>query len=144
LNGRLDPRDIVLIAQEVARLIGRDGPPNSDALIAPKEVAAMLGCRTSWVYENAARLGAIRLGDGPKARLRFRREDVLEAIRVTTPVSGRREPQGLVDGISRASSSLPRRRRRRPVSIRARKTMENRDDPATGGGVRVAAVDIAP
>lgn len=36
-----------------------------------KELAEALGVERSWVYANQKRLHAIRLGRGPRARLRF-------------------------------------------------------------------------
>lgn len=44
------------------------------------EVADRLGVSTSWVYANKERLGAIRLGRGPKARLRFDLERATGAV----------------------------------------------------------------
>jgi len=56
-------------------------------LLDAKEVAARFGVTPGWVRENADRLGVIRLGDGPKPRLRFDLETVAAAL---TP-SGRDE-----------------------------------------------------
>ncbi len=39
-------------------------------------VARLLACNRAFVYEHQAELGAIRLGAGPKARLRFGRTQV--------------------------------------------------------------------
>ncbi len=44
-------------------------------------VARLLGCDRAFVYEHQAELGAIRLGAGPKARLRFDRS-LVEAFMV--------------------------------------------------------------
>jgi hypothetical protein len=41
------------------------------AIVTAKELAAYLGVSRDVVYDNAEQLGAIRLGDGPKAHLRF-------------------------------------------------------------------------
>ncbi len=35
------------------------------------EIARRFGVARSWVYAHAPRLGAVRLGSGPRARLRF-------------------------------------------------------------------------
>jgi excisionase family DNA binding protein len=40
-------------------------------LLTPAELAEYLSVERSYVYEHASELGAIRLGTGPKARLRF-------------------------------------------------------------------------
>jgi hypothetical protein len=46
------------------------------AYVDASAVADYLGCSRCWVYENADKLGARRLGSGPKARLRFSLDDV--------------------------------------------------------------------
>lgn len=50
-------------------------PPNDarvrEPLVDAATLAGQLGVSRDWVYENAGRLGALRLSDGPKARLRF-------------------------------------------------------------------------
>jgi hypothetical protein len=46
-------------------------------LLDARELAEMLGVRPRWVHEHASELGAIRLGEGPRAPLRF---DPVEAI----------------------------------------------------------------
>lgn len=45
-------------------------------LVDASTVAARLGVARSYVYEHADELGAIRLGSGPRARLRFDLDDV--------------------------------------------------------------------
>ena len=68
LNVHVDERDIDAIAQRVIeRLPGR----TPGDLINAKQVAAQLGVRPEWVYAHARELGALRLDDGPRARLRF-------------------------------------------------------------------------
>jgi hypothetical protein len=47
-------------------------------MLTAAEVAADLGVSRTWVYENAKKLGGIRLGTGRRARLRFDRERVAE------------------------------------------------------------------
>lgn len=65
----LDDHDIEVIAERVvaAGVITELIEPPIDAT----ELAQRLGVTRDWVYANATRLGAIKLGDGPKARLRF-------------------------------------------------------------------------
>lgn len=41
------------------------------ALVDATAVASYLGVQREWVYEHADELGALRLGSGPRARLRF-------------------------------------------------------------------------
>ncbi len=74
----LDEEDIAAIAASVVDLMTRPGPARRDTgrLATASEVARALGVSRSWVYANKVRLGAIRLGSGPRARLRF---DLAEA-----------------------------------------------------------------
>jgi hypothetical protein len=62
----LDPATIRAIAREVARLTGPGG-----GLLTASEVAVAFNVARGWVYAHADELGAIRLGDGPRPRLRF-------------------------------------------------------------------------
>jgi hypothetical protein len=70
----LDREDIDAIAERAAhrvvQLLERDGPGAFELLDA-KELAQKLNVSVDYVYAHAADLGAMRLGDGPKARLRF-------------------------------------------------------------------------
>jgi hypothetical protein len=66
----LDDDDIDAVAARVAELL-RDQTGLSDRLVDAAILARSLNVDRDWVYANARRLGAIRLGDGPKARLRF-------------------------------------------------------------------------
>jgi len=50
-------------------------------LLTTRQVAAYLGVERTWVYAHANELGAIRLGAGPKARLRFDPDTVVEQLR---------------------------------------------------------------
>jgi len=62
----LDAATIRAIAREVARLTGPGG-----GLLTASEVAVAFNVARGWVYAHADELGAIRLGDGPRPRLRF-------------------------------------------------------------------------
>jgi hypothetical protein len=46
----------------------------------PAELAEWLNVKPSWVYEHAEELGVLRLGTGPRARLRFDVDGVRKAI----------------------------------------------------------------
>ena len=74
----LDEDDIAAIAASVVDLMTRPDQPRraTGRLATASEVARALGVSRSWVYANKVRLGAIRLGSGPRARLRF---DLAEA-----------------------------------------------------------------
>jgi len=70
----LDHEDIEAIAERAAhrvvQLLERPGP-GAYQLLEPKALAHALNVSLDYVYEHAADLGVMRLGDGPKARLRF-------------------------------------------------------------------------
>jgi hypothetical protein len=66
----LSPAMIEAIAQRVAELL-RTELGLTPRLLTPSEVADRFAVSRTWVYEHADELGATRLGDGPKARLRF-------------------------------------------------------------------------
>jgi hypothetical protein len=100
-----------LTAELVAERLGAasstaTGPPQ---LVDAAGLARALGVSRAWVYRNAARLGARRLGDGSRGRLRFD----IEAARAATaclavePSQGRDPSAG---GESRPRSRSPRRR----------------------------------
>ena len=77
----LDSDDIDAIATRLAELI--DGPAEereAKGLATAAEVAARLGVGRGWVYANQELLGVIRLGDGPKARLRFDLDRAAQAL----------------------------------------------------------------
>lgn len=76
---RLHPDDVALVADAVvARLLPALGVLDdrpSPGLVDAATLADRLGVARSYVYEHADELGAVRLGDGPKARLRFDAEE---------------------------------------------------------------------
>jgi hypothetical protein len=70
----LDHEDIEAIAERAAHRVVQllDHPgPRAHQLLDPKELARELSVSVDYVYAHAVDLGAMRLGDGPKARLRF-------------------------------------------------------------------------
>lgn len=80
-----DPRpdaDLVeAIARRVVELLGAGAFPARDPrYVDAATLARELGVERDWVYANARRLGAIRLGEGPRGRLRFDRELVAERL----------------------------------------------------------------
>jgi hypothetical protein len=80
----LTPHTIEQIAQRVAQLLherGETGPrPAPARLLDATQLATHLGVTRTWVYEHAHQLGAIRLGTGTKARLRFDLDTATTAI----------------------------------------------------------------
>lgn len=71
------------IAERVADLLeqraGQRRVPSA-GLVDVTELARHLGVTRAWVYQHAAELGAIRIGSGPRARLRFDLEAAKEAL----------------------------------------------------------------
>lgn len=78
------------------------------ALLTVAEVAARLNVSKSWVYAHKRDLGAIRLGTGPKARLRFDPRAVLSELQ-QRKASERSNPSGSIE---------PRKRTRRRLVSR--------------------------
>ena len=77
------------------------------ALLDASEVARQLGRSRDWVYQHAAELGAIALGDGERPRLSFDSKKV--AAYLDACETGRRTGQAAKPGPERN----PHRRRRR-------------------------------
>ena len=77
---RLDADSIDAIAKRVADILRSEALPTREQLITATDVAARFGVSRTWVYDNAERLGAIRLGTGSKARLRFDSKRVNELV----------------------------------------------------------------
>jgi hypothetical protein len=85
----LDREDIAAIAQAVVELLkATDAAPAGTELLTAAQVAARYGVARSFVYEHADELGAVRLGDGRKPRVRFDPETVSTALRACS--TGRR------------------------------------------------------
>jgi hypothetical protein len=74
----LAPAIAEAVAQRVLELVDdREG----NGLVDAAELARMLGVHRDWVYEQGERLGAIRLGDGLRPRLRFEVSRALESFK---------------------------------------------------------------
>jgi hypothetical protein len=68
----LDDRAIEAIARRVTQLLRHDPVAAAhERLVSAAEIARRFGVSRAWVYENADRLGAVRLGRGARPRLRF-------------------------------------------------------------------------
>jgi hypothetical protein len=64
----LDHATVLAVAHQVAVLIRRDG---DGRMLTAAEVAVRFNVERGWVYAHAEELGVIRIGDGPRPRLRF-------------------------------------------------------------------------
>lgn len=91
----LDHEDIEAIAERAAhrvvQLLERPSP-GANQLLDPKVLARELSVSIDYVYAHAVDLGAMRLGDGPKARLRFDLHTAQRAMRA------RKQPRRAVAG----------------------------------------------
>jgi hypothetical protein len=79
------------IVRRVAALlqIDRQAP---DGLLSAAQVATRLGVERSWVYDHAEELGVVRLGEGPRPRLRFDPAVIAERTLRRRPPDGSRTP----------------------------------------------------
>ena len=75
-----------LIPAALVRLAARMSAPvlpdttasaGSDELLDPKQAAALLRTSTKYIYSHVRDLGGVRLGRGPRARLRFAKSKLL-------------------------------------------------------------------
>ena len=82
----LTPDAIEQIAQRVTQLLRHDqhdiarAPQRSGGLMDAGQLARHLRVTRAWVYQHADELGAIRVGAGPRARLRFDPDTVAAAL----------------------------------------------------------------
>jgi hypothetical protein len=89
----LDASGIELLAARIARLVAEQlehastEPSRAERrLLTATEVSQWWGVRRAWVYAHAAELGAVRIGDGERPRLRFDPERVEECLRSPGPL----------------------------------------------------------
>lgn len=84
----LDSETIRAIAEQTARrtveLLRAEDARDPHRLVDAAEVARELKVSRQWVYEHAGELGARRLGDGPRPRLRFDLEAAREGFACCT------------------------------------------------------------
>jgi hypothetical protein len=88
---------------------GRDRGPE---LLTVADVAARLKVSPKWVYAHQHELGPIRLGDGPRARLRF------DADVIDSRITDRRHTDGEPLSDPSEVSTEPARRARRRLASR--------------------------
>ncbi|MGB7685002.1 MAG: hypothetical protein WBL45_04390 [Solirubrobacterales bacterium] len=67
---KLDPEVVDAIARRVVALLEKRGLQRRE-LVDAAELARRFGIERTWVYSHAIELGAVKLGSGPKPRLRF-------------------------------------------------------------------------
>jgi hypothetical protein len=96
-----------LVAERVVGELGGRQVATRAELIDAHDVARILGCKRTWVYEHKSELPLVRLGGGSRPRLRFDRARV-EAMAASEVA----QPDGETEGPTRSPN--PRRRRRGP------------------------------
>jgi hypothetical protein len=77
---KLDPQTIEAIALRVVELLEQRGLRKRE-LVDATELARRFGIERSWIYSHAIELGAVKLGDGTKPRLRFDPEIAARVLR---------------------------------------------------------------
>lgn len=78
----LTPSDVEAIAAAVAPKVAEllHTRPTTFGLVGARELADQLGVSLAYVYAHAGELGAMRLGHGPKARIRFDLDRARQAL----------------------------------------------------------------
>lgn len=105
---RLAPESIEALAARLADLLGapREARPaaakGKKKMLSAAQVSELWGVSRRWVYDHAEALGALRLGSGPRPRLRFDPDGVAE--RLGAP---RRAPAGGDERRLTASARFP-------------------------------------
>jgi hypothetical protein len=102
--------DLILIARRVVEVLREEEEPVSRGLLKTEEAARLLGVDAEWVRANRVALGAVKLGDGPKPRLRFPREAIdayLTARKVGAVVSFEEQPMSRPKASCRSGGSTP-------------------------------------
>jgi hypothetical protein len=84
---RLDADAVELLATRIAELLAHQltsqpatTPSLPGRLLSAAEVSTWWGISRDWVYQHAQELGAVRIGDGERPRLRFDPDRVAERL----------------------------------------------------------------
>ncbi|MGZ6622995.1 MAG: hypothetical protein ACXVHD_25625 [Solirubrobacteraceae bacterium] len=82
----LTASDVEAIVEAIARKVVEivDARSTTFGLVDARELAEELGVSIDYVYAHAAELGAMRLGSGPKARMRFDLDGARQALEART------------------------------------------------------------
>ena len=93
---RMHPADLELLADLVAerlaaRLDARSGSAPAE-LVSAADVARRFGVSAEWVRDHADELRVVRLGDGPRPRLRFDVAKVADRLAACSPSEGSETP----------------------------------------------------
>jgi len=91
----ITPENIERIAQRVAQLLRHDASraPGHARLVDAAYLASHFGLTRAWIYQHADELGAIRLGHGSRARMRFDLDTAMKALsKQAAPADVREQP----------------------------------------------------
>ena len=106
----MSPEEVDALAAAVAervveRLRDEAAAPSEPGLVDAAALARALGVSTGFVYSRSSELGAVRLGNGPRARLRFDLERAVEAHASAPGCTPPAAPQAAKPRPRRAASS---------------------------------------
>lgn len=87
----LSDAEIEAVATRVVELLR--SAPTSRELVDANEIARRFGVSRAFVYDHADDLGAVRLGPGPRARLRFDPAEVNRRLGERGEPKPRKEPR---------------------------------------------------
>ncbi|MEX0972284.1 MAG: hypothetical protein WDZ46_03400 [Solirubrobacterales bacterium] len=108
---KLDAETVEAIARHAVELLEAHGVQKRE-LVDAAELARHFGIERSWVYSHAIELGAVKLGAGPKPRLRFDPEIAARVLRTVGEGSAADPPAR-----SGERAGQPRRGRRSEVRL---------------------------
>ncbi len=117
----LAPETIEAIARRVAELLAAGVPTTSGGLVDAQTVARELGVARDWVYEHAAELGAVRVGNGSRPRLRFDLEHARGALACGVSRGSQSASNGTVEPKASRRGITPLGTRAELLPIRPRK-----------------------
>jgi hypothetical protein len=104
----LDDASVEAIAQRVSELLAAAPAGPDPVLMSAAELAPRLGRQRAWVYANAGRLGALRMGEGARPRLMFDLAEVEARLRDRSTERSPTAPQPAPDRRPRPRrTSLP-------------------------------------
>jgi len=79
----------------------------SAALLSAAQLAPAIGFSRDWVYDHAAELGAIPMGDGPRPRLRFDLARTRELLVARSSSERSQQPESPADASRAPARSVP-------------------------------------
>lgn len=160
---RLHPDDLAALAELVSERVvarlrsadattnGTSGPPwpvggreserERPVLLTAQEVARRFGVSAEWVRDHRDELGVVRLGDGPRPRLRFDAEIVVEALTRRSTCKGSETEKAQTRAAGRRTT--PPRERAAAPGLLPVFTLDSPQYEKSGPGVVAATRDQA-